>query len=261
MIDVGNAWWIKGKVTPFEYGDMVILKTKEYQPFKWVNSGNEAEVEEIPQTTFYSYEEQADYLPVYVEFDAASEVQEIAVKVDGEVKGAAVRESGDTIVEVNAYLEGTPPDATLEFETWDGYKSASVEKDGYIVYNPKTELKEKRRMYAGENTNYQLVSFKEGEVFETPAQLSEVSCLPNPFRNEATISFRIHETMEVWVEILDLNGRLIKTLLSGEIPGGVYTATWEGDNKQGNKVNKGVYFYKVHTSGGTVYSDKVVLIK
>jgi hypothetical protein len=164
-------------------------------------------------------------------------------------------------VEVNVYLEGTPPDATLEFETWDGYKSSSVQKNGYIVYNPKTKLKEMRRIYAGENTNYQMVSFKEGEVYETPAILSEVSCIPNPFSNEATITFRINETMEVCVEILDLSGKIIKTLMSGEIPGGFYSTNWEGDNKQGNKVNNGVYFYKVHTSRGSVYSDKVVLIK
>jgi hypothetical protein len=261
MIKKENAWWIKGKVTPFVYGDMVILKTEAYQTFQWVNSGSEAESAEIPKTTFYSYEEQADYLPIYVEFDATSDVKEVAVTLDGEVKGAAVRDEGETIVEVNAYLEGAPPDATLEFDTWDGYKAAPVKKDGYIVYNRKTKLKEKRSIYVGENTNYQLVSFKEGEVYETPAQLSEVSCLPNPFSNEATITFRINETMVVWVEILDLNGRLVKTLMSGEIPGGVYSTTWEGDNDKGSLVKKGVYFYKVRTSGGSVYSDKVVLIK
>jgi len=143
-------WFIKGKVTPFEYGDLVILRTDDVHTLSWIASGEVAEPEEIPKTEYFIYDEQADYLPIYVQFDEASDVQEVAVKAEGEVRGAAVRQPGDTIVQVNAYLGGTTPGAPLEFETWNGYKSAPVRKTDYVVFNPRTKKKEKRIIYTGE---------------------------------------------------------------------------------------------------------------
>lgn len=260
MVKIGDNWLGIGKVTPFEYGDMVILKTELYQTFSWVNSWIVAEEDEISKTTFYSYDEQADYLPVYIEFDSISDVQEIAVIVDGEVKGAAVRESGDTIVEVNAYLEGTPPGATLEFDVWNGYKSSHIQKDEYIVYNPNTKYKEKRRIYTGESAQYHIVSFKKGDEFTVLEGISDVSCQPNPFSNSTAITFRLIETKQVLVEIFDINGKKIITLLEGELPRGYYTTTWNGDTDKGIEVNKGVYFYRISTGNGMVNTGKIVLI-
>jgi flagellar hook assembly protein FlgD len=106
-----------------------------------------------------------------------------------------------------------------------------------------------------------LVSLKHEEVYEIPDAISEVSCLPNPFNEKTNISFRLNEAMQVWVEIFDMNGKKINTLLQGELPGGYYSTTWNGDNEKGSKVNKGVYFYKIRTNSGTVVSEKMVLIK
>lgn len=254
-------WYIKGKVTPFEYGDLVILRTDDVHTMSWIASGEEAESEKIPKTEYFTFEEQADYLPVFVEFDETSDVMEFAVKVEGEIRGAAVRSPGDSIVHVNAYLEGTSPGAPIEFETWDGYKSAPAGKTDYIVYNPRTKKKEKRIIYTGESVLYQLVSLKHEEVYEIPDAISEVGCLPNPFNEKTNISFRLNEATQVWVEIFDMNGRKINTLLQGELPGGYYNTVWYGDNESHGKVEKGIYFYKIRTNDGTVFSDKIVLIK
>jgi len=84
----------------------------------------------------------------------------VAVKAEGAVRGTAVRQPGDTIVEVNAYLEGTTPGAPLEFETWNGYKSIPVEKTDYVVYNVRKKKKEKRLIYTGESTRFHWISLK-----------------------------------------------------------------------------------------------------
>ena len=259
MVKGETAWWIKGRVVPFEYGDLVILKTEAYQTFQWVY-GEESESEGMPRTNFYSYEEQADYLPVYVVFDATSDVQEVAVTVEGEIKGAAVRESGDTIVGIKAYLDDTPPGATLEFETWDGFKSSEVKKEEYIVYNSLQREMERRRIYAGEKTNFQLISFKQGEVFSVPGSISDVCCLPNPFSNNTNISFRLNETSHISVEIFDINGKKINTLLEGELPVGKYNTTWQCNRENGSRANKGVYFYRIRSTIGKEIRDKIVLL-
>jgi len=123
-----NTWFTHGRKTPLKYGDMVIFKTNSEHTFSWISSEEIKEESSIPQTEYFTYEEQSDYLPVYVEFDQTSDVQEIAIKANGEVKGAAVREQGDTIVQVSAYLEGVPSNTPLEFETYNGYKSESITK-------------------------------------------------------------------------------------------------------------------------------------
>ena len=260
MTKTPMGWLSNGKVGAFHYGDLVILRTSEAHTFSWVNIGNTADGEAIPETEYYSYDEQADYLPLYVEFDESSEVQEVAVTVDGDVKGAAVRETDDTIVEVRAYLEGTPPDATLELETWDGYKSAPTATHNYLVYNPGNGKKEKRLMYAGENARYQLVSLKQGEAFETPGMVSGVKCSPNPFTTETLISFRLGEATDINLSIYDINGRKVKTLVKGQQPGGYFEINWKGDNDSGNRVKKGVYFYMLRTNEGTTVTDKIVIL-
>jgi len=257
-----EGWLITGSVTPIRYGDMVIVKTNQEDPytFQWNDPEESEEDVELPEPQNYTWEEQADYTPFFVETDSTSDIAEIAVKIDGECKGAAVRMEGDTLVEVNGYFEELPAGAVVEFETWNGLKAAPVEKDGYVVYNNITHKKEKRNIYVGERQDYYMVSLKSGEVYEVPDAISHVTCQPNPFGNETTITMRLNTGQQIWMEVYDINGSKIKTLLEGNLPGGYYEVKWLGDSEGGNKVGKGIYFYKIKTGAGTEISDKIVLI-
>ena len=143
------VWKYLGKPGPFKYGDLVVLVLNHpYNNFQWHQAGDPQEDTEFPQTSYFTFEEQADYLPFYVETDSTSDIHEIAILADGEVKGAAVRIPGDTLTEVNCYLEGIDPGAVIEFETWNGYKSSPVVKDGYVVIDHYKPAREKRNIYA-----------------------------------------------------------------------------------------------------------------
>ncbi|MCF8369198.1 MAG: T9SS type A sorting domain-containing protein [Bacteroidales bacterium] len=255
-------WFIEGKKTPFRYGDLLILKTNHvYQNFQWQQAGDPQEDSELPQSSFFTFEEQADYIPFYVETDSTSDIQEIAVLADGEVKGAAVREPGDTLVEVNGYLQGVAPGALIEFETWNGTKSSPVKKDGYVVIDHYKALREKRNIYAGEKASYHHVSLKSQEIYELPPDISLLSCKPNPFKQEIEFSFRMNYENHISLEIYDMGGNIIKTIIQGKYPEGNYSFSWQGKNEAGNKIKPGVYFYKLNTNNGTVLTDKLVLIK
>jgi hypothetical protein len=257
-------WYLVGKKKPFEYGDLIILKLSEqYETgeFQWQMGGDEAEDQEIPQATYFTYEEQADYLPFYVETDSISDIQEIAVLADGVVKGAAVRETGDTLVEVNGYLEGVDPGVTIEFETWNGYKSEPVEKSSYVVIDHQRKVREQRTIYTGEKVMYHHVSLRNNEIFTLPPQVGTVTCKPNPFRQSVEFSFRLNRESNVRIEVVDINGSVIKTVINGFYPEGLYSFTWQGDNEAGNRIVPGVYFYKVSAGNELVQSDKLVMIK
>ena len=260
--DEDCVWRTDGRITPFEYGGMVILKTDTENNinFHWTNSGQLALPAGIPQPEYFSYEEKADYIPFYIEFDSTSDIQEIAIIAEGEYKGAAVRLEGDTIVELNAYLEGTPTGAPLEFETWNGFKANNV-KDKYLVYDHQLQKNVKRKIYAGENRTYYVISLREGEEFNIPGNISEAYCRPNPFTGETTLTFRLNSSQNTKVEIFNLSGKSIKTLMEGEFPAGYYNLEWKGDNTEGKKVKNGVYFYKINSGNENVISGKIVKIK
>lgn len=255
-------WFIKGDKQPFHYGDLVILKTSQpYNLFQWQHTGAIAVNHEIPVTSYYTFEEQSDYLPFYIETDSSSGIMEIAVLADGVVKGASIREPGDTIVEVKGYLEGVAPDALIEFETWEGTKSEPVEKSYYLVIDHSRNVREKRNIYAGEKAYYYHVSLKSNEVFDLPPEIGIVTCQPNPFGNNTTFTFRINEKSNITLRIFDLQGNIVKTLIDGYYSEGYYNLTWNGDNESGNRIPPGVYFYKVSTGNKPLQTDKIVLIK
>jgi len=216
---------------------------------------------EIPETSYYTYEEQADYLPFYVETDSLTDIQEIAVLADGEVKGAAVRLPGDTLTEVNGYFEGVAPGAVIEFETWNGYKSEPVDRNGYIVIDHKRKVREKRTIYTGEKSGFYHVSLKTNEVYELPPEIGIVTCKPNPFRQSVEFSFRLSRESNIRIDVMDINGNVIKTVINGFYPEGLYNFTWQGDNESGNRPMPGVYFYRVMSGNEVVQTDKLVMIK
>jgi len=71
---------------------------------------------------------------------------------------------------------------------------------------------------------------------------------PNPFNPETTISFDLHQDDTVDIEIYNIKGQLVKTLLNEFVAAGQHQAVRNGlDNKQ-KSVSRGVYLYRKQTS-------------
>ena len=88
---------------------------------------------------------------------------------------------------------------------------------------------------------------------------------PNPFNPETTISFTLKgysdEQVDVSLEIYNLKGQKVKTLLNGKInPTGQHDVKWNGKDSNGNPLSSGVYFYKLITPDYTK-TAKMVLMK
>lgn len=77
---------------------------------------------------------------------------------------------------------------------------------------------------------------------------------PNPFSVSTLISLNIREEGYYTLAIYDLLGNRIKTLSSGNMLPGPYSFTWDGSDDSGNKVNGGVYMYRL-------FGDNVTLMK
>ena len=79
---------------------------------------------------------------------------------------------------------------------------------------------------------------------------------PNPFNPETWIPYQLAKPAEVKVSIYSTDGKLIRTLVLGDLPAGVYqsrsrAAYWDGKNEVGETVASGVYFYTLETADFT----------
>jgi len=65
----------------------------------------------------------------------------------------------------------------------------------------------------------------------------------------------------VSLHVFDLQGRLVRTLLSGEVVAqGRHEAVWDGRDASGRQAASGTYFFRLE-AGGQVETKRAVLIK
>ncbi|HVP39805.1 MAG TPA: FlgD immunoglobulin-like domain containing protein [Candidatus Saccharimonadales bacterium] len=83
---------------------------------------------------------------------------------------------------------------------------------------------------------------------------------PNPFRptRATTIRYSVARTSPVTLKIMDVAGRVVRTLVDGSKLAGVYTATFDGRDTRGMALASGVYFYRLKI--GDFESNKKMLM-
>ena len=84
--------------------------------------------------------------------------------------------------------------------------------------------------------------------------------VPNPFNPATTIRFEQDRAGPVVLEIFDLSGRLVRTLVRAAREPGLHAATWDGTDAQGRRVASGVYVVRLQ-SGERTLSRKIVALK
>ena len=82
---------------------------------------------------------------------------------------------------------------------------------------------------------------------------------PNPFNPSTIIPYQLATSSEVRLEVFNLLGQHIATLVAGERPAGFHTATWHATDGAGRAVGAGVYIYRM-TVGAESQTGRMVLI-
>jgi hypothetical protein len=88
-----------------------------------------------------------------------------------------------------------------------------------------------------------------------PEQIYLFQNYPNPFNPRTTIPFGLNQESEVVLEIFDILGRKVETLISDRIPAGRYEIPFNAQ-----KYASGLYLYRLRTNEQLI-SKKMVLIK
>jgi hypothetical protein len=82
---------------------------------------------------------------------------------------------------------------------------------------------------------------------------------PNPTRTGTRFAFELPQAAEVSLEIFDLSGRHVSTLVQGEQPAGRHEVRWDVNRERGGRVAAGLYFARFRTAGLTAMERLVVL--
>jgi len=83
---------------------------------------------------------------------------------------------------------------------------------------------------------------------------------PNPFNPETTIIYRLPSDSQVRLDIFNMRGEMIKTIVDEFRPAGEHMAVWKGKNNNNCEVASGIYLYRL-TTGNHTETRKMLLIK
>jgi hypothetical protein len=83
---------------------------------------------------------------------------------------------------------------------------------------------------------------------------------PNPFRSVTSLRYRLSESVPVELEIVDLLGREMVTLVDEMQEAGVHVAVWDGRDASGRPVSSGVFIARLR-AGSFSASNTLTLIK
>jgi flagellar hook assembly protein FlgD len=79
-------------------------------------------------------------------------------------------------------------------------------------------------------------------------------------RGLSSIRFGLARAGEVRLELFDVSGRRVKTLVNGVLAPGPHVASWNGLNQRGDRVGNGVYFVRLTTPSKLFHARVVVLL-
>ena len=121
-------------------------------------------------------------------------------------------------------------------------------------------------LQAGDLRRFRLVIGTEGYAERQSMGISLVSLTfslaqnyPNPFNPITTIRYQLGKRSHVILEISNVLGQTVRSLVNEVESSGLHVASWDGTNTAGAAVGSGVYFYRLRTAGFTSVRRMVLL--
>jgi flagellar hook assembly protein FlgD len=105
----------------------------------------------------------------------------------------------------------------------------------------------------------------EGETAAAEGEsIDGVQVYPNPFNPNTLFRFTIPgpagALAPVKLQLFNLSGQIVRTLVDEDLPKGIHQRRWNGNNDAGYRVASGVYLYRLQV-GERVYHGRVQMIK
>ncbi|MEN8223792.1 MAG: C25 family cysteine peptidase [Bacteroidota bacterium] len=74
---------------------------------------------------------------------------------------------------------------------------------------------------------------------------------PNPFNDHTSIHFTLEKEMPVSIEIYNIQGKKLTSIIEGNLRAGKHEVNWDGTDNMGNKLSRGIYLCTLRTNSST----------
>lgn len=108
--------------------------------------------------------------------------------------------------------------------------------------------------------NVAQILYRQGSSNQLPTAFALKQNYPNPFNPSTTIAFDLPKSQRVSLEIINVLGQKVVTIVDTEMPAGSHEIAWDGRDANGVQVPSGVYLYRLKADSYTE-TRKMMLLK
>lgn len=87
-----------------------------------------------------------------------------------------------------------------------------------------------------------------------------VQTYPNPFNPQTSFRFKLQAQAPVKLQIFNLTGQLVRTLVDADLEPGVHVQRWNGRSQDGRQAASGIYLYRLKV-GSKVVTGRIQMLK
>jgi photosystem II stability/assembly factor-like uncharacterized protein len=150
--------------------------------------------------------------------------------------------------------------------TGDGGETWTNESDGLKEWSPVAAITaSEESLYAGLTSAGVWRAPREsggvepGPEADAAIPLGTMLVRPNPFTQGARVLFRLDRPQTARLSVYDATGRLVTSLVSGELPAGPHERTWDGTTADGARAAAGVYLVRLEVGGKELRTETIRL--
>ncbi len=142
------------------------------------------------------------------------------------------------------------------------YRCRITATDGQMVEDSFTFEKLAVAKAGSRVTDWKLSGWNDGDrPADLPGGFALRGASPNPFNPMTTIAFDLPHAVTVRLDIYDVAGRRVRSLLQGQVmAAGNRTVVWNGQDNSGRQAATGVYFYRLQ-AGEFTDTGRMMLVK
>jgi len=210
----------------------------DYLGIQYIDDGGEQEVATLkggghPITTNQKFDYLGGYSPHYsIDRIEADESEKLFSSESGYGRMFINETAGYKAISSSILMGALRTDDSLNMKAY----LISEMVNCFIGYNPVTSLKE-----------------------NIPAILNTGN-YPNPFNGNTTIQYTLTEAGPVEINICNVNGQVVRHLVSEEKLPGEYNIVWDATNDFGGLVNDGFYFYTLSINNFS-HTEKMIMLR
>lgn len=135
----------------------------------------------------------------------------------------------------------------------------SYDEDGYMLQWLYSQVIGSD-LFFNERKTYQYENMSDSQDPTGAPMVSSLKVFPNPFNPKTNISFDLSKAEQVRVEIFNLKGQRVRTLLDEFKASGNHQVSWNGKDERGLAVGSGMYIVRLKSAHNSK-SAKILLLK